>query len=201
LTEEILMGRTQARIVATSMLLVSFAAPCMAADVDTAGAIPCAISGWSADKDPAGLNIRAAPKKDAAIIGRIPAAQDQGNDSYAGEFKIIGSRDGWLLISGAKFIDYESGKGDQMIFPGPGWVFADKVRFLINDASLRKAPDAKAPVIAKLSTETSGPDSATIDHVHGCSGAFADVTVHMEKGAPARGWVTRICSNQVTTCN
>jgi hypothetical protein len=173
-----------------------------AAAVETAGATPCTISGWSDDHDPAGLNIRAAPRKDATVIGRIPPPEAQGGDTYAADFKIIGSRDGWLLISGAKFADYGNGKGDRVLFPGPGWVFADKVRFLINDANLRKAGDAGAPIVIKLSTPdfASGPDSASIDHVFGCSGDFADIAVHMPDGPKARGWATRICSNQVTTC-
>jgi hypothetical protein len=39
-----------------------------------------------------------------------------------------------------------------------------------------------------------------IDRVYGCSGAYAEVMVHMEGEPPLRGWVTGICSNQVTTC-
>jgi hypothetical protein len=57
-------------------------------------------------------------------------------------------------------------------------------------------------VLARLSARdgTSGPDSANIDHVFGCSGEFAEAAVHMEGQRPVRGWVTGICSNQVTTC-
>jgi hypothetical protein len=36
--------------------------------------------------------------------------------------------------------------------------------------------------------------------VFGCSGAFAEAAVHMDGERPTRGWVTGICSNQVTTC-
>jgi hypothetical protein len=187
-------------------IMLTMAAACspptataVAATVDTAGATACALSGWSSDPDPAGLNIRAAPRADAEIIGRVPPAE--GNNHYAAEFKIVGSRNGWFLINSVKYIDYESGKGDRMLFRGPGWVFADKVRFLINRAEVRVAPAENARVVTTLRTAdgASGPDSATIDHVFGCSGAFADAAVHME-GRPVRGWVTGICSNQVTTC-
>jgi hypothetical protein len=174
----------------------------VAATVDTAGVAACALSGWSNDRDPAGLNIRAAPRTDAEIIGRVPPPQEQGRDSYAAEFRIIGSRNGWFLINGVKFRDYESGKGERILFGGPGWVFADKVRFLINRAEVRGAPAQTAPVLAKLQTPdgTGGPDSANIDHVFGCSGEFAEAIVHMEGQRQTRGWVTGICSNQVTTC-
>jgi hypothetical protein len=174
------------------------AAAGVAATVDTAVAAACALSGWSSDPDPAGLNVRAAPRADAEIIGRVPPPAD----GYAAEFKIAGSSNGWFLINSVTFRDYESGKGDRMLFKGPGWVFSDKVRFLINRPEVRGAPAANAALVAKLRTPdgTGGPDSAKIDHVFGCSGAFAEVTAHMDGQRPARGWVTGICSNQVTTC-
>jgi hypothetical protein len=178
------------------------AAAGIAATVDTAGVAACALSGWSNDPDPAGLNIRAAPRADAEIIGRVPPPEEQAGDSYSAEFGIIGSRNGWFLINSVKFRDYGSGKGDRVLFGGPGWVFADKVRFLINRAEVRGAPAETAPVLAKLQTPDGigGPDSANIDHVFGCSGTFAEATVHMEGQRQTRGWVTGICSNQVTTC-
>jgi hypothetical protein len=175
-------------------------AAAVAGPVDTSGVTACTLSGWSDDPDPAGLNIRAAPGVTAEIIGRVPLPKEEHDE--AAQFDIIGSRNGWFLIKGVKFVDYGSGKGDRAVFAGPGWVFADKVRFLINGADVRDVPAASAKVVARLRSAdgTSGPDSAKIDHVHGCSGAFADVTAHMEGQRPARGWVTKICSNQVTTC-
>jgi hypothetical protein len=170
--------------------------------VQTGGGTACAISGWSNDPDPAGLNVRAAPSKDARVVGRIPPSRAQAGDTYSAEFDVIGSRDGWLLIRNAHFADYGDGKGDRVVLAGPGWVFADKVRFLINSVDLRGAANAHAPVVAKLSARdgASGPDSANIDHVYGCAGPFAEVAVHMEHQSPIRGWATGICSNQVTTC-
>ena len=178
------------------------AAPARAATIDTSGLTACSLSGWSNDPDPAGLNIRSAPRADAEIISRIPPARAQAGDSYAAEFDIIGSRNGWLLVRNVKFADYGSGKGDKAVFAGPGWVFADKVRFTINRAEVRGTPDEHAKVMAELRSadDSAGPDSAFIDHVYGCSGAFAEAAVHMDGKPPVRGWVTGICSNQVTTC-
>jgi hypothetical protein len=170
--------------------------------VDTTTAAACTLSGWSNDPDPAGLNIRAAPRADAEIVGRVPPPEEQAGDSYAAEFDIIGSRNGWFLINGVTFRDYGGGKGARVRFGGPGWVFGDKVRFLINRAEVRSAPAENAPILARLGTPDGkgGPDSAMIDRVFGCSGAFAEATVHMEGQRQVRGWVTGICSNQVTTC-
>jgi hypothetical protein len=181
----------------------------VAATVDTSGATACTLSGWSNDNDPAGLNIRAAPRADAEIVGRVPQPRKGGADGRgaeeAAEFEIIGSRNGWFLITHVKFVGYYRDDGkDRAVFAGPGWVFADKVRFSINRQDVRGAPAGNAPVLAKLRLDspdtTAGPDSATIDHVFGCSGDFAEVTVHMERQRPTRGWVNGICSNQVTTC-
>lgn len=179
--------------------------PSLATAVETAGATGCSVSGWSDDRDPAGLNVRAGPRKDAPVIGRIPPENIppktmKGRDTYAAEFDIIGSRDGWFLVRDVKFVDY-GGSGDRVVFRGPGWVYADKVRFLINNSDLRSAADRDSPVVMKLATSdhTGGPDSANIDHVYGCHGDFVDILVHMD-GPTARGWATGICSNQVTTC-
>lgn len=169
-----------------------------AASVDTKVTTPCAFSAWSTDKDPAGLNVRAAP-----IVGKLPAPRASGD--YAVEFQVIGSRDGWLLIRQAKRVDYDGGGPDTQVFAGPGWVSGTKVGFEINDARVYAAPDAAAKVTAQL-LDTSDPngiygaDAAVVDRVFSCSGGFADVQLHMPKGAPIRGWVARLCANQVTTC-
>jgi hypothetical protein len=114
-----------------------------AAAVETTGATPCTISGWSDDHDPAGLNICAAPRKDATAIGRIPPPEAQGGDTYAADFEIIGSRDGWLMISGAKFADYGNGKGDRILFPGPAGFSPTKCVF-----------SSMMPIFARLPTQT-----------------------------------------------
>ena len=76
------------------------------------------------------------------------------------------------------------------------------MRFLINDPALRAEPQPRAPLVLTLQSpdHTEGPDSATIDHVYGCNGTFAEIEAHMPKGPRKRGWATHICSNQVTTC-
>lgn len=177
-------------------LLLAAVLPAAAEPVDTSGATACSIAGWSADRDPAGLNVRAAPRKDAPILATLPPEAE-----YAVEFDIIGSRDGWLLIRNAQMPSYGDAP-DKPVFAGPGWVYADKVRFLINDPALRSLPKPDAPIVLPLhnADHSEGPDSASIDHVFGCSGAFAEIEAHMSKGPRKRGWATHICSNQVTTC-
>jgi hypothetical protein len=122
---------------------------------------------------------------------RSSAAVPHPKEEYdeAAQFDIIGSRNSRFLIKGVKFVGYNTDKGDRAVFAGPGWVFTDKVRFLINRPEVRGALAEKAPVVARLRSDGhAGPDSATINHVFGCSGAFA--SVHMEGQHPIRGWVT-----------
>jgi hypothetical protein len=129
------------------LVMLGFGAVCLctgaarsATPVDTSGATACAIAGWSADRDPPGLNIRAAPRLDATVVGRVPPPEQQDGESYAAEFRITASLNGWLLVRDVKVVDYASGKGDRLVFAGPGWVFADKVRLAINRPELRRAP-------------------------------------------------------------
>lgn len=79
------------------------AAAGVAATVDATVAAACALSGWSGDPDPDGLNIRAAPRANAEIIGRVPPE----SNGYAAEFEIAGSSNGWFLINSVKFRDYD----------------------------------------------------------------------------------------------
>jgi hypothetical protein len=174
-----------------------------AAAIDTTRATPCNISGYPEDPDPQGTNVRAAPRRDAPVIGTLPPAVPSGGTTIAPEFKIIGSRDGWLLIRDAFQGDY----GDmpkRRVFAGPGWVAGNLVRFTINGGVLRAVPCGTAPEVLQLFGESGesvwGPDSVTIEHVYGCSGRFAEVSVKTPAGKRARGWATNICSNQVTTC-
>lgn len=170
--------------------------------VDMSGMTACTLTAWSSDPDPAGLNIRSAPQAEASVIGRAPPPEEQDGERIAAEFSIAGSRNGWFLVRDVKYTDYGNGKGDRIVFKGPGWIFADRVRFTIYDPAVRSAPTRTAKVLATLRSKdgTSDADSAIIERVFGCSGAFADVSVHMDGQRPTRGWVTNLCSNQVTTC-
>jgi hypothetical protein len=71
-----------------------------------AGTMPCDIHGWSEDKDPKGLNVRAAPDVKSKVLGTLPALQVQGErrrentpeGGWLTEFSIVGYKDGWFLI-------------------------------------------------------------------------------------------------------
>jgi hypothetical protein len=173
--------------------------------VDTAGASRCAIRGYLNDPDPKGTNVRAAPRATAPVIGRLPPrAKMKDEDEIVGvEFEIIGSKDGWLLVRNP----------DRGEFKGPGWVSGRLVSFTIGSPKLLVAPADDAKVVASLQHAGDsgiGPDSFEVKQVHGCQGHYAEVTVVLAPSVeappglskkPMRGWVGKVCSNQLTTCD
>ena len=105
------------------------------------GTEPCDLGAWSEDKDPNGLNVRAEPSVKARVLGTLPppyrlkmgGSENTPDGGWLTEFRIIGFKDGWFLIEGAK----PPGKGyeDETRYPrnapkpygGRGWVAANKV--------------------------------------------------------------------------
>lgn len=174
--------------------------------IDMSGATQCSTRGYNTDRDPKGTNVRTGPRVTAPVVGRLPAMGklDGSDEDVGADFRIFGSKDGWLLI------EYKSDKGDINL---RGWMSGRLIGGTIGSAKLRAKPSEESEVVATLSGEIDGngygPDSFEILQVHGCRGKFADVTVRLPasikpppgKDKPMRGWVGRICSNQLTTCD
>lgn len=174
--------------------------------IDTAGATQCSTRGYNADLDPKGTNVRAGPRANAPVIGRLPAhGLIDGSDVDVGaEFQIFGSKDGWMLI------EYKPNARAKAL---RGWMSGRLVSGTIGSAKLRAKPSDDSEVVATLSGDVGGngygPDSFAILQVHGCQGKFSDVTVRLPRSVnpppnidkPLRGWVGRVCSNQLTTCD
>jgi len=183
--------------------------PAFAAQVETAGATQCQMAGYLKDRYPRGIDVRSAPQANAPVIGRLPprARLETGSDeTVSAEFKIIGAKNGWLLIRGA-----QAGENTKQAFKGPGWIPGRLVGFTLGGNALRAVPDIDAKAIAKLSGELQdgsvyGPDSYAVLAVHGCESHFAEVTIVLARSLmrgskPMRGWVDKVCSTQLTTCD
>ncbi len=155
----------------------------------------CSLDAWSADKDPKGLNVRAAPSAGSGIVAVLPPPEN----GIAVEMHVIASQNGWFEINHAEFADYPGEVTAKKVFEGHGWVFGDRIGFLVNDAKLRDGPDADSKTIANLLTDSSGPDSFNVLRVLDCKGDRAKVD-GVFAGKTLHGWVSNICSNQVTTC-
>lgn len=169
----------------------------------------CAISAWSTDPDPKGLNVRAAPESTAAIIGNLPVARKVGAERFATEVSITGSQDGWLRISEGVVIDYIGDNPTEIAFKGEGWVWGAHIGLRLNSRYLRSAPSDDASVVATLAGTTNGirygPDSILVERIHACRGGWVEIEGMLKidgisYGPDLRGWTTGTCSNQVTTC-
>jgi len=179
-----------------------------------AGAEPCNLGAYSIDRDPMGLNVRAEPSVKARVLGTLPppfkvrkSDADGPKDGWRTEFTIIGFKDGWFLIEGAKppGKEYES-EGWPLKYPkvytGRGWVAASKVGANFANGATRHGGLFQAPDIDARWTRVTdrhgnelGADNSP-DRILTCSGLWALV----EKNG-LRGWWRHLCSNQVTNCS
>jgi hypothetical protein len=186
-------------------LPLASATPALAKTVDTSGATKCDIVGFSTDRDPNGTNIRSAPRVNSAVIGHLAALQYPGNDPRAGvlvgqAFRIVGSKDGWLLIADVE--PFEDSQGRPVNgFDGPGWISGKLVGVQLGAQTLRAAPRHDAPVLARLVGDSWGPDSAAVTALHGCQDKYVEVTATPHGGKPLRGWSWHPCASQLTTCD
>ena len=175
------------------------------------GTEPCDHKGWSIDKDPAGLNVRAEPSTSAAILGKLPppyklklgGAENTPEGGWLTEFHIIGYRSGWFLIEGAS----PPGKAyeDDARYPrnapkpyaGRGWVAANKVGAAFANGAIPEGGLFQAPHPDARWTHAEGVtvgDSPA--RIFACSGLWALVETN-----GVRGWWRSLCANQVTTCS
>ena len=181
------------------------------------GTEPCDLGAWSVDKDPKGLNVRAGPSVAAKILGTLPppyrlkmgGAENTPEGGWLTEFRIIGFRDGWFLIEGAKppGEDYE----DETRYPrnapkpyaGRGWVSANKVGASYANGYTRMGGLFTAPFIDANWTPAQRELGGTLDtdggpkRILACSGVWGLVESH----DGVRGWWRALCSNQVTNCS
>jgi hypothetical protein len=182
----------------------------------------CAFDAMTNDPDPAGLNMREAPRAKAPVLGRLPPVES--NDAAMGkilpEFHVIGTRDGWFLIEGAHYDPgYDLPKNKPKLYAGRGWVAGNFIGSGLRTPTLKQAPNADAADVVALSGEADGgafdASSISVHAILGCSGAWFRVEVPLKAdGHPlqpklttdapkdfVRGWTTGFCTLQLTTCN
>lgn len=182
------------------------------------GTMPCSLGAWSDDKDPAGLNVRAEPRANSKVLGKLPPpfkfkarnkSENTPDGGWRTEFRVIGFKDGWFLIEGAtppgKAYEDESvyPKKPPMPYSGRGWVAGNKIGAAYANGGTRMGGLFQAPhVDAKWTpAKTSyggdlGPDGSP-KRILACSGTWVLVDSHDS----VRGWWRALCSTQVTNCS
>lgn len=171
-----------------------------AAPLETAGSTRCQVSGFSINPDLKGTNVRSAPRSDAPIIGHLaPRVRVTPVETTGVTFKILGSKDGWLLIRDGEppgsFTLDPANTAD-----GRGWVSGRLVGTTLAAVHLRTAPRWDASVVADFGGPGSSPESVVVSTVHGCRGKYVEVTGTPLSGKTVRGWSYGPCSAQLTSC-
>lgn len=164
----------------------------------------CDFRAYTDDSDPAGVNIRSGPGTSFPIVGVLQPESDESGD-FTPEFSVLRFDAGWVEIAGAVAGQYGDGP-ERAVFEGPGWVSAKLIRFEVEDPALRSAPDLGASEVVNLGyldgdTNPWSLDQLTLTAIHGCDGAFVDLTFTNAGGKSVRGWATDLCENQATTCS
>jgi hypothetical protein len=178
-----------------------------------AGTVPCDLGAWSTDRDPKGLNVRAEPSAKARILGTLPPpfrfraknrSENTPDTGWLTEFRIIGYKDGWFLIEGAKppGQDYEDEKvyprNHPRPYPGRGWVHGTKVGASFANGATRQNGLFQAPHIdAKWTPADADGGGFGPKRILACSGLWGLV----ESRDGVTGWWRSLCSNQVTNCS
>jgi hypothetical protein len=175
----------------------------------------CSLEGWAVDRDPRGLNVRAAPSAQARVLGTLPPLSvDEDRADFGIPFRITASRAGWLRIEGAHDDPARSGVPARPTYAGSGWISGGFVRFKVQSAHGHRAADAASERIVDLGDDAL-TDMAALTRVLACSGSWALVEFVQEKRrdpatqalrdeadrAPRRAWFRGVCANQETTCD
>lgn len=147
------------------------------------GASACEVSVYAIDPDPKGINVRANPNKNAAVLQIIPHDPD-------GTVVVLAASYGdWVLIHTAE------GMNSDIPLLGKGWVYAPLLAVRAGPPSGKKArlfsrPDPGSSVIKTIAGESEV-------RLAGCSAAWVQVISGTHKGWLAPG---DYCGNPVTTC-
>jgi hypothetical protein len=171
-----------------------------AAPIETAGATQCEVTGFSIDPDPKGTNVRSAPRADALVIGHLaPRVRVTPVETTGVTFKILGAKDGWLLIrDGYPSTDFTLDPANAE--DGRGWVSGRLVGTTLVAVYLRTAPRWDASAVANFGGPGSSPESVVVSTVHGCRGKYVEVTGTPLNGKAVRGWSYGPCAAQLTSC-
>jgi hypothetical protein len=164
------------------LCLAAIASPAMAAPAVRA----CDVKLNVIDPDPAGLNVRAAPK--GQVIG-VLKARNQWVQAH-----VTGDAGGWMRIDGATLYDDALPEGEKPVFSGQGFVASGMlgIETLNPGAKVYADPSEASRVVYRTPMDD---DMEPATKVIGCAGDFLQLQI-----GTVVGWTRGYCSNQRTTC-
>ena len=171
----------------------------------------CSFAGWSSDRDPKGLNVRAGPSPDAPIVGVLPppAYDPDMERTFATEFVVVEAKNGWFRITHAsRFSDegepaYGSRYPENRERPSglpSGWIDGRYVTFGLETGKAFAEPDPSSRVVAREWKGSRVEYPFPARHPSDCQGRWVKMLVTPEGGPETSGWVRGICRLQETTC-
>lgn len=181
------------------------------------------ISGFLDDRDQAGRIVRSDPSGTAPELGRIlpPAKGSDGYDPARAEFRIVGSKNGWLEVEGAAFDPALYGPNPPQMFTGRGWIAGGGVLVFVQSELGFARPTHTAPVLIDARPDNGMLEEFGPRRIVGCEGhwVLADFDPVWRSGSMVRrlayrpeavikvrphrlrAWVTGICNLQETSCD
>jgi hypothetical protein len=182
-----------------------------------AGIVECSFGAFSDDRDPAGLNVRAEPDRNARILGRLPPPTgDRRHSGFLTGADVIGYKKGWFLIEGGYVEDLDPQDHPKFApYAGRGWVAADLMSAQLLRRTIKLAPSETSTDVASLELregdETEDCCFVRTRRILACSGDWVHVEVALTRGvkppvktdAPpsaVRGWANGVCTSQTTPC-
>jgi hypothetical protein len=179
-----------------------------------AGVTECNFGALSNDPDPAGLNVREAPDRNARILGRLsPPTNIGGNTIVLTDVRVIGFQKDWFLIETGPYNANDLPPHLPKPYSGRGWVAGNLLTTELLRNMLKQAPSERAADVVDLEVDgVSDPQTVKMRRILACSGDWVQVEVALVKGmkpllktdAPAgavRGWANGTCTAQLTTCD
>jgi hypothetical protein len=180
--------------------------------------------GFLRDKDPVGRVVRVAPSIKSAKLGVIAPpikSPNWGRDIYAG-FRIIGSRNGWLLIEGGGDQTALTELPARTMYNGRGWISGRGVFVNLQTSRGFLAPTHSSERIIQTPTYMDIDQHAAQLGVSGCQGDWVLIdwkpfnpsrnpddpeTLTIKppaelsaKPLTLRAWSTGVCDIQETSC-
>ena len=168
----------------------------------------CDFSALANDHTPEGLNVRAEPRADSAILGRLLVIENGYHEKIAADVHVIGVRNGWFLIEDAGYGDYDLPKKLPPVYAGRGWVSGKLLTTQLRMMTLKAAPDENAADVVEM------VDYYGVTAILDCKGDWLLIETPLSTkdytlkpkllsngpSGTVRGWTRRPCTSQRTTC-